>query len=166
MTGLAASAKQYAFRLLGYRSRSEKELRERLEKKGFPKDDIANAVIDLKGAGYLDDHALALNLKRQAFNNKLLGHNRAKRFLLDRGLSDEIVSVVLKYDEDTEAEKIQKLIDKKLKTMGNYLDKKKEKKLWDFLARKGYTFSAIKRAMQNIMRMGEEEGGGTDYDQQ
>jgi regulatory protein len=157
LTDSAPDAKKYAFRLLGYRSRSENEIRERLEKKGFSEGNITSTLKHLKENGYIDDHALALNLKDHAFNNKLLGHNRAKMFLSNRGLPGEIVDAALQYDEEAESEKIQKLIDKKLKTMGNYLDKKNEKKLWDFLVRKGYTFSTIRRACQNLKRVGEEE---------
>jgi regulatory protein len=143
--------------LLSYRSRSEKELQERLEKKGFSERHIASTLRHLKQAGHLDDHALALDLKRQAFNNKLLGHNRAKLFLLNRGLPDEIVNAALKYNEETETQKIQKLIEKKRKTMGDCLDKKKEKKLWDFLVRKGYTYSTIRYALHNLLQIEKEE---------
>lgn len=157
MTDSAPDAKKYAFRLLSYRSRSENELRERLEKKGFSEIDISATLKYLKEAGYVDDHGLALNLKRQAFNNKLLGHKRTRIFMLSRGVPDEVVDAALQYDEEAETEKIQKLIDKKLKTMGNYLDKKNEKRLWDFLVRKGYTFSTIRRACQNLKRIRKDE---------
>jgi regulatory protein len=157
LTDSAPDAKKYAFRLLGYKSRSEKELRERLEKKGFSEGNITCTLKHLKENGYIDDHALALNLRHQAFNNKLLGHKRAKMLLSNRGLPGEIVDSALQYDEEAEAEKIQKLIDKKLKTMGNYLDKKNEKRLWDFLVRKGYTFSTIRRAFQYLKRTWEKE---------
>jgi regulatory protein len=143
--------------LLSYRSRSEKELQERLEKKGFSARHVSSTLKHLKQAGHLDDLALALDLKRQAFNNKLLGHNRAKLFLLNRGLPDEIVNAALKYNEETETQKIQKLIDKKRKTMGDYLDKKKEKKLWDFLVRKGYTYGTIRCAFHNLLQIEKEE---------
>ena len=63
----------------------KKNYRNVSRKRGFPNTTIAVTLKYLKQAGYLDDHALALDLKRQAFNNKLLGHNRAKIFLLDRG---------------------------------------------------------------------------------
>jgi len=143
--------------LLNYRSRSEKELRERLEKKGFSENHIASTLRHLKEAGYLDDHALAQDLKRQAFDNKLLGYNNAKRFLLNRGVPDKIIGETLEYNEETEADKIKKLIEKKLRTAGNYTGKKKEKKLWDFLVRKGYRFSTIRNALHNIIRIEEEE---------
>ena len=92
--------------LLNYRSRSETELRERLEKKGFSENHISSTLRRLKESGYLDDHALALDLKRQAFDNKLLGHNSAKRFLLNRGVPDEIIDETLEYNEETENNKI------------------------------------------------------------
>ena len=157
MTDSEPSARRYAFMLLNYRSRSEKELRERLEKKGFSENHIASTLKHLKEAGYLDDHTLAQDLKRQAFDNKLLGYNNAKRFLLNRGVPDEIIDETLEYNEETEANKIKKLIEKKLKTTGNYPDKKKEKKLWDFLVRKGYRFSTIRNALHDIIRIEEEE---------
>jgi regulatory protein len=143
--------------LLNYRSRSEKELRERLEKKGFSEKHISLTLLQLKEAGYLNDLALALDLKRQAFDNRLLGHNSARRFLLSRGVPDEIIDDTLKYNEETEADKIKKLIEKKLRTAGNYPDKKKEKRLWDFLARKGYSFSTIRNALHDIIWIEEEE---------
>ena len=143
--------------LLSYRSRSEKELQERLKKKRFSERHIVVTLKHLTQAGYLDDHALALDLKRQAFNNKLLGHNRAKIFLLDRGVPDDIVNETMTYDEETEAQKIQKLIDKKLKTMEGCPDNKKKKKLWDFLVRKGYSYNTIRNAFHNLTQVEEEE---------
>lgn len=143
--------------LLNYRSRSEKELRERLEKKGFSEEHISGTLRYLKEAGYVNDPALALDLKRQAFDNKLLGHNSAKRFLLNRGLPDAIIEETLEYDEETEAGKIKKLIEKKLRTAGDYPDKKKEKRLWDFLVRKGYRSGTIRNALHDIIRIEEDE---------
>ena len=54
-------------------------------------------------------------------------------------------------------QKIQKLIDKKLKTMGDCPDDKKRKKLWDFLVRKGYSYNTIRNAFRNLTQVEEEE---------
>ena len=143
--------------LLTYRGRSEKELQERLEKRGFAARHISGTLKRLKETGYLDDQALALDLKHQAFDNKLLGHTSAKKFLLDRGIPNEIVNATLEYDEEAEIQKIQKLMDKKLKSMGDYSTGKKAKRLRDFLVRKGYTFRTIRTAMQNAFQIEEEE---------
>lgn len=126
MTDSGASAKKYAFTLLSYRSRSEKELRERLEKKGFSENHISSTLEYLKKAGYLDDYSLALDIKRQAFDSKLLGHNSAKRLMRNRGVPDQIIYETLDYNEETEADKIKKLIEKKIGTTGNCPIKKKD----------------------------------------
>ena len=157
MTDSDSEARKYAFVLLSYRSRSEKELRALLGKKGFSETRISGTLHYLRQAGYLDDYALALDLKRQAFHNKLLGHARAKKFLLDRGVPDEIADEVLKYDEEAEEQKIQKLIEKKMRTMGDCPDKKEIKRLWDFLARKGYSYGTIRSAFHNLKQTEQEE---------
>lgn len=158
MTDLVDNAKKYSFKLLGYRGRSENELRERLNKKGFPEDVVSCTLTYLKQAGYLDDRALAANLKRQALKNRLLGYNGAKRFMLKRGLSIEVIESSLDYDEDIELQNAKKLVDKKFKSMGNYLSIRERRRLWNFLARRGYSFSTIKKAFKNYnFKEGDEE---------
>jgi len=150
LTDSAAKAKKYAFRLLGYRSRSEKELEARLQQKGFSGDDVSFTLKQLKEAGYLDDYALALDLKRQASDHKLLGYTRTKKLLLDRGVPDKIVNAALTYDEEAEAGKIRMLIEKKIRTIGNYPVDKRKKRLWDFLVRRGYGFRVIRDAFRDF----------------
>lgn len=150
MTDLANEAKKYSYKLLGYRGRSEKELRERLGKKGFPENIISSVLEDLKQSGFLDDKALALNLKRQAVNNRMLGYKGAKLFMLKRGLSSGVIDSAIHYDEDIEFQNIKKLVEKKTKTMENYYTASEKKRLWDYLARRGYSFDTIKKALKNI----------------
>ncbi len=140
----------YALKLLGYRGRSERELRERLGRKGFQKDIIDRALLHLKEAGFIDDTALAADLKRQAFERKLLGYEGAKSFLLRRGLSRPIVESALAYDEEAEVEKAVKCLDKKMSSMGDYPAQEKKRKLWNFLARRGYASAVIREAMKDF----------------
>jgi regulatory protein len=140
----------YALKLLGYRSRSEKELRERLGRKGFQEAIIDRALLRLKEAGFIDDTALAADLKRHAFDRKLLGYEGAKSFMLKRGLSRSTVESAVSYDEEAEVEKAVKFLDKKMSSMGNYPAKERKKKLWNFLARRGYSSAVIRRAMKDF----------------
>jgi regulatory protein len=140
----------YALKLLGYRGRSEKELRERLRRKGFQEDITDRTLLHLKEAGFIDDTALAVDLKRQAFERKMLGYEGAKSFLLKRGLSQSAVESALSYDEEAELEKAVKFLDKKMSSMGNYPAKEKKKKLWNFLARRGYSSAVIRKAMKDV----------------
>lgn len=53
------SALEAALRLLTYRPRSERELRDRLARKGFPPEIVAATLGRLRELGYLDDAAFA-----------------------------------------------------------------------------------------------------------
>ncbi len=55
MKGSRADAKAYALRLLSYRSRSKKEMFERLERKGFDSGEINRAVKSLEDTGLIND---------------------------------------------------------------------------------------------------------------
>lgn len=157
MTDSASEAKLYALKLLGYRERSEKELRDRLERKGFGLDLIDRTLSQLKQAGFVDDAALALNLRRQAFERRLLGHKGAKSFMLKRGLSLPVVESALDYDEETDLENAVRFLDKKRTSMENYTAEERKRKLWNLLARRGYSPGVIRKAMKNF-NFDEENG--------
>lgn len=150
MTASEHDAKRCAFRLLSYRARSGRELRERLEKKGFSGEEVSRTLVYLKKAGFIDDAALAADLKRQALDQKHLGYAAARQFMRKRGLSREIIDSALGYDEDAEIGNARKLLDKKSKTMGNYLTKKDKKRLYDFLARRGFATAVIGKALGDL----------------
>lgn len=145
-----ADAVRYAYRLLSYRDRSEKELEERLRKKGFSEKAVRDAISSLKLKGFLDDAELAGSLKRVAEDIKLLGNKGVSQFLKHRGLSKEIIGDVLAKDDSDEIIRAKKLVDRKLKTMGNYSDEEIRQKVWRALARKGYSFDTIRQMLKQL----------------
>lgn len=149
MTVSAGNSRRYALLLLRYRGRSEKELRQRLKKKGYQTEEIETTVAYLLDSGFLDDRALAENLKRQAMTNKLLGFEGARRFMQLRGLSKEIIEAALDYHEDDELRNIRKLIDKKQRSLNRYPEPKRTQSLRGFLMRKGYSAAVIRKALKN-----------------
>lgn len=149
MTGSAGSARNYALLLLRYRGRSEHELRGRLKKKGYTEEETEHVLANLRESGFLNDRALAEDLKRQAMTNKLLGFEGARRFMYLRGLPKEIVKEALEYDEDIELQNLNKLIAKKRKLLDKYPEPKKTLSLIGFLMRKGYPASVIRKALKN-----------------
>ena len=155
MTGSEAKARTYALMLLRYRGRSEKELRDRLTKKGYQQEDIGAAVVYLKEYGYLDDRALAENLKHQAMTGKLLGFEGTRRFMRQRGLPRDIIDGAMRYDEATELVTLEKLIDKRRRTVEKYPEPRRTRSLIGFLMRKGYPLHLIRKALNN--RIADEE---------
>lgn len=150
MTDSASDARLYAVKLLGYKGRSEKELRERLLRKGFRQDIVDDTLLHLKEAGLIDDRALASNLKRQALEVKLLGYEGARAFMLRRGLPTSVIEWALTYDEDSELENAVKFLDMKMPSLEAYPAEGKKRKLWNLLARRGYSSWVIRKAMRDF----------------
>ena len=153
MTGLSDKARQYAFKLLSYRGRSEKELGERLRKKGFTEPVVSSTIDYLKRVGLIDDRALAEVLKRKALTTKLLGHNGVRRFLLEKGIPRDIVDLELSHNENEDIENARILVRKKFKNLKNCSSETAKRRLYNILFRRGYSFDTINKILKdkNIM---------------
>ena len=142
-------AKQYALKILRYRGRSLKELKEKLIRKGFSETSIASTINYLQYVGLIDDHALAEALKREAMNTKFLSQYATRRFMIHRGIPKEIVDSLFIPDEKKDVENAKRILEKKLKVIHKYPDKKIKKRLHDLLLRRGYSFETIKTIMMD-----------------
>ena len=149
MIGLHDKARHYALKLLSYRGRSEKELKERLKKKGFTKNVASSTVNHLKHIGLIDDRALAETLKREALKTKLLSQNGAGRFMVNRGIPREIVDMVFSQNENEDIENAGKLVDKKLKAYRDYSPETARRRLHNLLLRRGYSIETIMTVLKN-----------------
>ena len=137
-------------RLLGYRGRSVRELKERLTRKGFPDDVVSSTIGHLQHVGLLDDIALAEALKREAITTKFLSQYGAKRFMLERGISKEIVNSIFSHSETEDINNARRLVEKKLKIMEGLPSEKKKRRLSLLLLRKGYSFEIIGSILKKI----------------
>jgi regulatory protein len=157
LTDSPDEARRYSLRLLSYRARSEKELRDRLEKKGFSRRSISPVIQSLKDAKLLDDAGLAGQLRRQAQETRLLGYGSAKAFMMKRGLPRDIVEGALEFDESGELLNARRLLEKRLKSLGDHPTADDRRRLWNFLARRGYSSGTIRDALRDIQFEEAEE---------
>lgn len=141
---------RYAYRLLSYRDRSEKELRGHFQKKGFSENDIEYAISCLKEKGFINDRSLALSLKKSAENIKLLGTMGTRWFLQRRGITENIIDDIVKENDSEEIERAYKLVERKMRTIQKLSAEAVKKKLWRFLMRKGYSFDTIRKALKSF----------------
>ncbi|MGD1076558.1 MAG: regulatory protein RecX [Thermodesulfovibrionales bacterium] len=142
------SALQYSYRLLTYRGRSEKELRQRLKQKGFDEHDIDSAIVSLTSNGFLDDRKLASALRRYAEESKHYGIAGTRRFLKDRGIPADIIDVTVNDMDETEV--ARKIIEKKMRSMVGDQPEKAARKLYGMLYRRGYSSETIKTALEHF----------------
>ena len=157
MTGLDDKAKQYSLKLLSYKGRSEKELKERLKKKGIKGDVISSTILYLKNIGLVNDMSLAETLKREALTRKMLSYFGARNFMLRRGIPKSIIDSVLSRDDNTDIENAIKLVDKKLRILGTYPADTAKRRLYNLLVRRGYSSGTIMKVLKEKMMREEDE---------
>ena len=149
MKDLQNKAKQYALKLLSYRGRSEKELKERLIKKGISEALVSSTADYLRKLGYLDDVSLAEALKREAIERKLLSQAGAKKYLLNRGIPRNIVHSVFLQEEETDRENAKNYIRKKIRMFENYPPETVRRRLYNQMIRRGYSSETIYAALKD-----------------
>jgi len=146
----------YAYKLLGYRGRSEKEMMRRLRMKGFEEPVVESVIIRLKSSGLLDDRKLASSLKRYAEESRKLSIARTRKFLTERGISRDLVNDVV--EDMDEAETARRLVQKRLtawekRVLGSqplHITPEITRKLYAILYRNGYPSEVIKRTLRQF----------------
>lgn len=144
-------AKAYALRLLSYRSRSKKEILERLKEKGFDTEETKRVIDFLEGAGFIKDEALAERLLRNAVERKCIGRRGIKMLLTKRGIEKELIDETLSaLTDDMEQESAMRLVEKKLKTLKSYPEDSIRQKLWRMLERKEFSVDVINSVIKSV----------------
>jgi regulatory protein len=150
-------AKQYSLKLLSYRGRSEKELEERLRKKGVSARGISSTMRYLKDTGLLNDLSLAESLKREALTYRMLSQAGARYFMLRRGIPRSIVDSVLSNDDNIDIDNAVKFVDKKLRVLGKYPAETAKRRLYNLLLRRGYSSGTILKVLKEKIMKEEEK---------
>lgn len=140
-------ALQYAFLLLRYRDRSEREIVQRLQRKGFTDEAGRKVAGYLKEKGFVDDARFAESLKKTAVEQKYLGRKGVVYYLLSRGIPREIVDGI-SGDDEQYLEAARTFVEKKVKQMHGLDPFAIKKRLWAALARKGYSPEIIGRVLR------------------
>lgn len=133
-------AKNYAFLFLKFRQRSEKELRQRLEKKKFSEEIIEKAISFLKDKGFIDDNYFAKSWIESRIN-KPLGIRRLKQELIIKGVDKAIIDSLINeiknnYSEEEIVIRIAKDRFNKLKGCD---PEKAIKRIYAYLLRRGFS---------------------------
>ena len=132
---------QQAMLFLSYRARSESEIRQNLRKHEIPEPVIEQTLERLRQDGLANDHQFA----RAWVENRSAFRPRSRRMmameLRQKGLADEAVSsaVASVDDESLAYEAAQKKVSRLKMLEWNEF----RKKLSDFLARRGFSYSVI-----------------------
>lgn len=149
-----------AIRLLTYKPRSVKELRERLlEKPWADAGTVDDCLEKLKSYGYLDDGRFALDLAGSKLRAKPVGKIRLRQSLMKKKLGRETIDKALEqaFADTPESELIDRAIAARLRLHGKPETREAAKKFFDFLMRRGFGYELVREKMQQIAKGEMEE---------
>ena len=148
----------YGLRVLSRNPKSEKQLREKMNKKGFDLQFIDNAIFKLKKQKYLDDERYSEILIDSKLNSSLWGKCKVKDVLYKRGIDRNIIEK--KLSTITEKDEIKRACyigAKKLKTLTEDDTYKKASKLSNFLINRGFEYSTVRKTVSQLLASDCEE---------
>ena len=143
-----------ALNMLAFRARSANELSRSLIRKGAERADVDRAIVRLREQGFLDDAAFA-----QAFTRaKVLGANKSRRRVqqelgrkgVARDVSEAAISAVFEAEGIDQRELVEAAARKKARSLTRLDPAVRRRRLYGFLARRGYDADDIRRAMDAV----------------
>ena len=152
-------ATEAALRLLAMSPRSEKELRDRLKKRGFPRAALELAVTRVREMGYLNDAAYAKFFveTRQASTPR---SRRALSFELGRkGVAREVVATSV--EEVSDADAAYRAAQRRLRSLQKLDRATFTRRLGSFLGSRGFGYGVTR---STIERCWAECNGASDED--
>lgn len=142
-------AQDVALRFIGYKMRTEKEVRQKLEENEFAEEVIEEVINFLCKYKYTDDREYAKRYIKERLRLNPRSAYALRMELLQRGVSEGICQEALADTEFSEIEDAVSWLERK--TRGQWPpDEKKKKQLYGFLQRKGYSYAVIKDAFEEM----------------
>jgi len=143
-----------ALRLLEFRARSVSELRRRLIQKGEPAEAVDEVLGRLRDQKLLDDAAFA----REFARSKVLGAGSSKRRILleltrkgvARDVADQAVAGLQESEGIDASAAIHRVAAKKWKSLAKLDDFTRKRRLYAFLARRGFNPDEIQSALGKL----------------
>jgi SOS response regulatory protein OraA/RecX len=138
--------------MLAGRELSVEGVRARLEDRGYPPDEIAQAIERLLESGALDDARVARAFARTAATVKRRGRHRVMRELLQIGIASEVAAEALGevYGELSERTMIDEALSKKLHGRTKLTDQAEYARAYQFLMRQGFSPAGVTAALRRL----------------
>jgi len=140
---------------LGRRARSAHELERWLLQRGFDRADVTDAVQRLTEIGAIDDSAFARAFARSRALGKGMSRRRLAQELSRRGvalpMADAAIAEVLEEESVDERALLEGAARKKLAVLQGQSAETVKRRLYGYLARRGYDASDIAAVMRKVM---------------
>jgi regulatory protein len=144
-------ARDYGYLLLSHRDRTEREMRERLERKGFAAETVREVLDFFKRNGLVDDGRFARAWVSDALRNRPMGRMRLLHELRRRRVGDRDAELAVEeaFSADAvralelEGELARRAADKKIKSLSSVAPETARERLYRHLRNRGFHFAVI-----------------------
>jgi regulatory protein len=147
-----------AMMMLAARGRASGELRRLLVKKGESPEVVSEVIGRLTEAGFLNDALFARQFTRWKTGGAALSRRRIEQELMRRGVDRETAraAVAETFIEENVDERaaIEQAAEKKLRTLAKVDDQTRRRRLYSWLARRGYDADAITEVVGRLVGRG------------
>ena len=147
----AGAAMTIATNALAMRAKSRGELAAQLKRRGIPLD-VANDVLDrLERSKLIDDLEFARVWSRTRLSSKKISKRVLAQELRKKEVAEDLIAIALdEISTDDEYEAALQLGERKARSLANYAEDVRERRITSALARKGYNYSIISRVLKEI----------------
>ena len=155
-----------AVMMLAARGRAAKDLERQLVRKGEPAEFARLAVERLVAEGFVDDESYARSFVRSKSAGAGLARFRLKQELgrqgVDRAIADEAIAEVFEEESVDEVATATALAAKRVRSLRGADAQSQRRRLYAFLARRGYPPSVISRAIEQATGASDAEAMPAD----
>ena len=148
----AGAAMTIAQNALAMRAKSRGELAAQLKRRGIPLE-VANDVLDrLERSKLIDDLEFARVWSRTRLSSKKISKRVLAQELRKKEVADDLIAIALdEISTDDEYEAALQLGERKARSLANYAEEIRERRITSALARKGYNYSIISRVLKVVI---------------
>jgi regulatory protein len=143
-----------ALNMLAFRARSSSELARSLQRKGEERPHVDWALARLKEQGLLDDAAFARSFARSKVVDGKQSRRRVQQDLarkgVSRSLSDEAIDTVFEEEAVDQRAIVEEAARKKLRSLSGLEPAVRRRRLYGFLARRGYDLDDIRSVLSEV----------------
>jgi len=145
------AAQTIALNALAVRAKSRGELAAQLKRRGIPFEVACDVLDRLERSGLINDLDFARAWSTSRMNSKKISKRVLAQELRKKEVSDDLIMVALaEIDDEEEYLAALALGERKARSLVNYEEDVRERRITSALARKGYNYSIISRVLREV----------------
>lgn len=154
-----------SLKYLNIKMRSIDEMKNYLKKQMYDEKIINNVIDKLVVEKYLDDEKYTIYFINDKINLSNDGPLKIKKELEQRGINSQFINkYIINFNQITQEEKIEKIINKQIKANRNKSSVILKRKILDYLTNLGYEKSTINIILNKVYNYDDEEIKNKEYE--